>query len=114
MLKLPDDPLSREERLARVRAYLAALQLRHYRAWVFGSVARGEFTKESDTDVLIVSDELPVDRIRRLDRIFDPRTLAPEIEPVRWLEEEWRQREINRDPFVDILKREAILIEEVA
>ncbi len=112
MLTLPTDPLSRDERLARVRTYLAELGLRRYRAWVFGSVARGDFTKESDTDVLVVSDELPVDRKRRLDRIFDARTVAPEIEPVGWLASEWREREATNDPFLDILRREAVLVEE--
>jgi len=112
MLKLPTDPLSRDERLARVRSYLAELQLRHYRAWVFGSVARGDFTKESDTDVLVVSDELPADRQGRLDRLFDARTVAPEIEPVGWRAEEWRTRETDRDPFLELLKREAVLIED--
>jgi predicted nucleotidyltransferase len=114
MLKLPTDPLSREERFTRVRAYLAELRLRHYQAWVFGSVARGDFTKESDTDVLIISDELPVDLPRRLDRIFDARTVAPEIEPIGWLVSEWRKREVDRDPFVGILKREAVWVEEAA
>ncbi|MDW8470041.1 MAG: nucleotidyltransferase domain-containing protein [Burkholderiales bacterium] len=49
------------ERLARVRRYLAALGLRRWRAIVFGSVGRGDFTAESDTDLLVVSDELPAD-----------------------------------------------------
>jgi len=114
MLKLPTDPLSRDERLARVRTYLAELGLRRYRAWVFGSVARGDFTKESDTDVLVVSDELPADRKRRLDRIFDARTVAPEIEPIGWLASEWREREATDDPFLGILRREAVLVEEAA
>jgi len=114
MLKRPIDPLSRDERLTRVRHYLAELGLRRYQAWVFGSVARGDFTKESDTDVLVISDELPVDRKRRLDRIFDARTVAPEIEPIGWLTSEWRERQATNDPFLDILRREAVLVEDAA
>jgi predicted nucleotidyltransferase len=100
--------------LARVRTYLGELGLRRYRAWVFGSVARGDFTKESDTDVLVISDELPVDRKRRLDRMFDARMVAPEIEPVGWLASELREREATNDPFLEILRREAVLVEEAA
>lgn len=54
MLGRPTDPLGRAERFDRVRAYLEALGLKPYRAWIFGSVARRDLTKESDTDVLIV------------------------------------------------------------
>jgi predicted nucleotidyltransferase len=112
MLRLPDNPLSRNERLARARAYLNALGLRKYRALIFGSVARGDFTKESDTDLLVISEELPVDRKQRLDRLFDARDVAPEIEPVGWLASEWQEREKNSDPFLALLKREAITIAE--
>lgn len=114
LLELPTDPLSRDECLTRVRTYRAELGLRRYQAWVFGPVARGDFTKESDTDVLVISDELPVDRKRRLDGIFDARTVAAEIEPIGWLASEWREREANNDPFLDILKREAVLVENAA
>lgn len=107
----PTEPLSRAERYERARAYLQALGLRRYRAWIFGSVARGDFTKESDTDVLIVSDALPEDRKQRLDLVFDARVIAPEIEPVAWLGKEWKEREARGDPFLAILTREAVLVE---
>ena len=98
-------------RRPRVRAYLQTLGLERYRAWVFGSVGRGDFTKESDTDVLIVSDDLPEDRRQRLDLIFDARDVAPEIEPVDWLERERDEREARGDPFLAILRREAIAVD---
>ena len=44
-----------------MRRYLRAFGISQYRAIVFGSVARGDFTAESDTDLLVVSDELPLD-----------------------------------------------------
>ena len=111
MLSRPVDPLSRAERFERVRTYLETLGLERYRAWVFGSVGRGDFTKESDTDVLIVSDDLPEDRRQRFDLIFDARDVAPEIEPVAWLEREWEEREATGDPFLAILRREAIAVD---
>jgi predicted nucleotidyltransferase len=112
MLSLPNDPLDRPERLERARQYLAALGLRRYRAIVFGSVARGDFTAESDTDLLVVSDELPVDVMERMDVLSKARTIAPELEPVGWRVGDWRRREANGDPFVAILLKEGVVIVE--
>jgi predicted nucleotidyltransferase len=108
MISLPADPRDREERLERVRRYLAALGLVNFRAIVFGSVGRGDFTAESDTDLLIVSDELPADLRARLDLLFSVREIAPEVEPIGWREEDWRRREREGDPFVGVLKREGV------
>jgi predicted nucleotidyltransferase len=110
MLSRLENALDREERLRRVRTYLAALGLRHYRAIVFGSVGRGDFVAESDTDLLVVSDELPEEPRARIDRLFDLRHLAPEIEPVGWREAEWRRREAEGDPFLERLKREGLQV----
>lgn len=112
MLLPPNDPLDRLERLERARQYLAALGLRRYRAIVFGSVARGDFTAESDTDLLVVSDELPVDVMERMDVLSKARTVAPELEPVGWRVADWRRREANGDPFVVILLKEGVVIAE--
>lgn len=108
MLTLPRNPLDRAERLERAHRYLDELGLRNYRAIVFGSVARGDFTAESDTDLLIVSDELPSDPRQRLDLLFGARNLAPEIEPVGWREEEWDRRRREGDPFLAVLEREGM------
>lgn len=106
MISLPADPLDRAERFARVRRYLAALGLARWRALVFGSVARGDFTAESDTDVLVISDELPAGVRERIDVLFAVREVAPEVEPIGWREEDWRRREREGDPFIAVLKRE--------
>jgi len=108
MISLPVDPRDRAERLARVRRYLAALGLANFRAIVFGSVGRGDFTADSDTDLLIVSDELPAELRARLDLLFSAREIAPEVEPIGWREEDWRRRECEGDPFVAVLKREGV------
>jgi predicted nucleotidyltransferase len=50
MISLLKNPRDRGERLARLQRYLAALGLERHRAIVFGSVARGDFTADSDTD----------------------------------------------------------------
>lgn len=110
MISLPSNPLDRAERLVRARRYIDALGLARWRALVFGSVGRGDFTADSDTDLLIVSDELPQDLRARLDLLFARRELAPEVEPIGWREEDWARRERDGDPFLEILKRDGLPI----
>lgn len=110
MISLAADPLDPAERLARARRYIEALGLRRWRAIVFGSVGRGDFTAESDTDLLVVSDELPADLRARLDSLLSVRELAPEVEPIGWREEDWRRREQEGDPFIAVLQREGLEI----
>jgi predicted nucleotidyltransferase len=106
MISLAVDPRDRAERLARVRHCLKAHGLTRHRAIVFGSVGRDDSTAESDTDLLIVSDELPTDLRARLDLLFSVREVAPEIEPIDWREQDWRRRVQEGDPFIEVLLRE--------
>jgi predicted nucleotidyltransferase len=110
MISLLKNPRDRGERLERVQRHLAALGLERYRAIVFGSVARGDFTADSDTDLLVVSDELPVNPKARVDVLFDIRDMAPEIEPIGWREADWTRREAGGDPFIGVLRREGIAL----
>jgi len=102
------DPLDREERLQHAREYLAALGLKHYRAVVFGSVARGDFVAESDTDLLIISNDLPEPLRERLALLFGSIDKAPEIEPIGWRESEWERRTRLGDHFIGVLEREGL------
>ncbi|MEB3289986.1 MAG: nucleotidyltransferase domain-containing protein [Leptolyngbya sp.] len=95
-------------RAQRIQTYLSRLPLQHYRAIVFGSVARGDFILESDTDLLIISDELPPSPKARLDILFDPRLETPEIEPIGWREEDYQRRKAAGDPFLRVLEQEGI------
>ena len=54
-------------RLDRVRQYLARLPLDHVRGIVFGSVARQACSIGSDTDLLVISDDLPAAIRDRID-----------------------------------------------
>lgn len=108
MLSLPANPLDRAERIARVRRYLRALGLERCRAIVFGSVGRGDFTADSDTDVLVISDDLPETVRARIDLLFAARDVAPEIEPVGWRESDWRRRAAANDQFVAVLQRDGV------
>ncbi len=92
--------------------YLSSLGITRYRAIIFGSFARGDFDFYSDIDLLIISNELPEGPMERLSFLAQKRHLAPEIEPVGWTEREYEQRRASGDPFLEVLHREGILIEE--
>ncbi len=66
-------------------------------AVVFGSVARGDWNKWSDIDVLIVADDLPDDPLKRMDLSLD--TAHPGVQAVLWTPAELEDRRIRRDPI---------------
>ena len=103
-----DPRLSIEWRLDRVCQYLARLPLVHVRGIVFGSVARQACSIGSDTDLLVISDDLPAAIRDRIDVLGDHRDGLGEIDPVGWTEAEWRRRLDERDPFATLLAREGI------
>ena len=105
-----DPRLSLEWRLARVEAFLERLPLARKRAIVFGSVARRAFSIGSDTDVLVISDDLPSSIRARIDLLGDYRDGVGEIDPVGWTEDEWRRRLAAGDPFAALLAREGIAV----
>lgn len=102
-----DPRLSLEWRLSRVQRYLSRLPLTDVRGIVFGSVARRAFGIGSDTDLLVISDELPAGIRDRIDLLGDHRDGLGEIDPVGWTEQEWRQRR-DTDPFGSLLAQEGI------
>jgi hypothetical protein len=77
------------ERLARRLDVVAAV--------VFGSVARGDFNKWSDLDVLVVVRELPASGRERLEILM--RDAPPGLQPVGWTPEELAARRERRDPI---------------
>ena len=99
--------LSLDWRLARVRDYLARLPLDSVRGIVFGSVARRAFGIGSDTDLLVISDDLPAGVRERIDLLGDHRDGLGEIDPVGWTEREWAERH-SEDPFGALVAREGI------
>lgn len=66
-------------------------------AVVFGSTARGDFNKWSDTDVLVVARALPTDPRDRLS-VLD-RAAPPGVQPVGWTPEELADKRRRRDPI---------------
>jgi len=106
--------LSLAWRLERVREYLSRLPLTRVRGIVFGSVGRRAFGIGSDTDLLVISDELPEAVRARIDLLGDARDGLGEIDPVGWTEAEWRRRLAAGDPFARLLADEGIEVGEAA
>lgn len=102
----------RDEAIAKVRQYLSSLSLKRYKAILFGSYARGDFNYASDIDLLIVSDELPEALNERLSFLNLKRWGVADVEPIGWTEKEYETRKIKHDPFIDLLEKEGIVIEE--
>ncbi|MGQ0804228.1 MAG: nucleotidyltransferase domain-containing protein [Actinomycetota bacterium] len=89
----------RAERIEQARVWAAGLD-RHLgvvAAVVFGSVARGDFNKWSDLDVLVVAQDLPADGRSRLELLTAGR--PPGLEPLGWTPEELGERRRRRDPI---------------
>lgn len=64
---------------------------------VVGSVARGDFNKWSDLDVLVVAEDLPDSGRERLALLHDG--APPGLQPVGWTPAELAQRRRRRDPI---------------
>ena len=100
--------LSLQWRLDRVREYLTRLPLARARGIVYGSVGRKTFGMGSDTDLLVLSDDLPPTVRGRIDLLGDHRDGLGEIDAIGWTESEWTRRLADNDPFAIIIEREGI------
>jgi len=65
---------------------------------LFGSYARGDYTDESDIDILVVSDELPRDPRQAFEALFDPEN--PKIVPVGMNTEVFLTKLTEGEPFI--------------
>jgi uncharacterized protein len=66
------------------------------RAVVFGSVARGDFNRWSDVDLLLVSPEFQGPPLRRLEQLGDR---PARVQPVCWTPDEWRAARDRGNPI---------------
>jgi predicted nucleotidyltransferase len=84
--------------LARARGFVATLDpsLSIHAAVVFGSVARGDFNRWSDIDVLVVADGFRGGPLVRMDAL-EPR--PPLVQPVGWTPSEWRVQLVRNNPI---------------
>jgi uncharacterized protein len=100
----PVDPVIRRRRgeqlalvdTARVWVHRLGRQLPLQRAVVFGSVARGDFNRWSDVDLLLVSPEFRGAPIRRLEQLGDR---PARVQPVCWTPAEWRAERDRGNPI---------------
>jgi predicted nucleotidyltransferase len=102
--------LSLEWRLDRVRKYLNRLPLPRARGIVYGSVGRRAFGMGSDTDLLVLSEDLPPTVRERIDILGDHRDGLGEIDAIGWTESEWTHRLADNDPFATLIQREGIAL----
>jgi predicted nucleotidyltransferase len=82
-------------------------------AWLFGSVARGESTAESDIDLLIVADDLQASELHdRLARLHsDVRTwTGNDVQLIEHSQESWRKLVRARNPLVEQIRRDGIAL----
>lgn len=63
---------------------------------VFGSVARGDFNRWSDVDVLVVAERLPAGWEARLEALGVP---PSRVQPLAWSPEEWRAELARGNPI---------------
>lgn len=104
---------AKKKAIEKIKMYLSSLGLKRYKAILFGSFARGDFNEFSDIDLLIISDELPKEFNKRLSFLNLNRWNTPEVEPIGWTFDEYKLREYKHDPFIELLKKEGVVIEEL-
>jgi uncharacterized protein len=103
----PVDPVVRRRRGEQMALVdVAGTWVRHLgrrlpleRAVVFGSVARGDFNRWSDVDLLLVSPAFRGSPLRRLEQLGDR---PARVQPVCWTPAEWRA---ERDRGAGLLVR---------
>lgn len=91
--------------IKKVKKYLRVLQKNKYRvkkAYLYGSYAKANYHKDSDIDVLIVSDDFSGDRFRDSLKIVKfRRNIDLRIEPMPYRPEDFN----DSDPLVVEVKR---------
>jgi hypothetical protein len=65
-------------------------------AVVFGSVARGDFNRWSDVDVLVIAEHLPDALPARLDLLSDR---PAGVQAIAWTPGEWSRQRTRRNPI---------------
>jgi predicted nucleotidyltransferase len=64
---------------------------------VVGSVARGDFNKWSDIDVLVIAEAMPTGTRARLELLMAD--TPPGVQPIGWTPDELAQRRASNDPL---------------
>jgi len=99
----------RDRRLAFARSYAARVpeSAGLLGAVVVGSVARGDFHDESDTDLLLILSQAPARPAERIAVCGEP---PAGVEPVVWTLGEWHRQRDRRDPVADEATRVGVWV----
>lgn len=102
--------LQREEYITLARSYATDLQqeLGPLSAVLIGSVARGDFNLGSDLDVLIISDNLPANPLKRSRLLYS--MVKPMIEPKGYTKAEFNTLLYKKNPLVVAVAKEGIVL----
>jgi predicted nucleotidyltransferase len=104
----------RRELLERAQGFVASIprELGVVGAVVFGSVARGDFNRWSDVDLLILLEAAPGDPIRRAAALGDR---PPRVQPIVWTIAEALEQVARRNPIaVEAVERGEWLVGSAA
>lgn len=79
-------------------------------AWLYGSVARGDFNVASDVDVLVVAETLPAHPLTRLELLLSH--APPGVEPKGLTRQEFEGLRQKRDASLLRMLSEAVLLRD--
>ncbi len=97
--------------LENVKKFLKkAEKLGKFTAILYGSVARGDFNVWSDIDLIIISDSLPKDLLKRQEMLY--LFCIPKIEPKGYRKDEFMKMIKLKHPFIKVLAREGIFLRD--
>ncbi len=82
-----------------IQSALQPLAARIGKAWLFGSISRGEERAESDIDLLVVSDSVTMLELVRALKPVEAK-LSREVNPVLYIQKDFDRRLREKDPFL--------------
>ncbi len=82
-----------------LRDALSPLAERVHAAWLYGSLAKGSDRAQSDIDVLIVSDDLTLEKVYSALAVAEKR-LGRKVSPTLYTLKEFERRRAARNPFL--------------
>ncbi len=92
ILKIQKERLKKREKYIEIaKEYVKNLSktISIKKAFIIGSVARGDFNESSDVDVLIIAESLPQHPLKRLYFLY--KTVIPPVEPKAYTPEEYKK-----------------------
>lgn len=100
----------REEYIATARSYVLDLQknLGPLSAVLIGSVARGDFNLWSDLDVLIISDNIPAEPLKRSRLLYS--VARPLVEPKGYTRAEFEMLLRKKNPSAVAAAKEGVVL----